>query len=248
MSRKVSTDLLPRLNRSCGLPEFLSRKYADSRLSTAYNKCMSNPWLAIALEDYEGHMGSDNVRQLEALSDLFKRALDLCLPESVAVLGVAGGNGLERMDCAITKRIVGVDINARYLAAVRQRYGALPGLELYSADLAGEHLSLAPVDLVHAALVFEHTGLGRCLENALSLVAPGGKFSVVLQLPSEAEQDVTVTRYSSMQALRDCFALIDVSQFRRRIEEKGFHLYQQEQRSRPSGKAFWLGIFIYGTR
>lgn len=34
--------------------------------------------LAIGLEDYEGHMGSDNVRQLEALSDLFRRALDLC--------------------------------------------------------------------------------------------------------------------------------------------------------------------------
>ena len=209
---------------------------------------MPNPWLAIALEDYEGHMGSDNVRQLEALSDLFKRALDLCSPESVAVLGVAGGNGLQRVDSAITKRIIGLDINARYLEAVRQRYGALPGLELCCADLADKHLSLAPVELVHAALFFEHTGLGRCLENALFLVAPGGKLSVVLQLPSEAEQDVTSTRYSSMQALRDCFALIDVSQFCRKLEGKGFHLFQQEQRSLPTGKAFWLGIFAHRTR
>jgi hypothetical protein len=209
---------------------------------------MSNPWLAIELEDYEGHMGSDNVRQLEALSNLFKRALDLCIPESVAVLGVAGGNGLEQVDPAITKRIVGLDINARYLGAVRQRYGTLPGLELCCTDLDDMPLSQTPVALVHAALVFEHTGLGRCLENALCLVAPGGRFSVVLQLPSTAEQDVTPTRYSSMQALRESFALIDVSQFCLKLEEKRFHLFHQERRSLPSGKAFWLGIFARGTQ
>jgi hypothetical protein len=102
--------------------------------------------------------------------------------------------------------------------------------------------------MVHAALIFEHTGLGRCLENTLSLVAPGGKLSVVLQLPSEAEQGVTPTRYASTQTLRDSFALIDVSQFRRELEGKGFHLFHQEQRSLPAGKAFWHGIFAHGTQ
>lgn len=204
---------------------------------------MSNPWLAIALEDYEGHMGSDNLRQLEALSDLFKRVLDLCSPKSVAVLGVAGGNGLEQIDSAITKRIVALDINPRYIEAIRQRYRTLRGLELCCADLTDTHLSLAPVELVHAALLFEHTGLGRCLDNALLLVAPRGKLSVVLQLPSETEQGVTPTRYLSMQALRDCFALVDVAQFCRELEGKGLHLSHEEQQSLPSGKALWLGIF-----
>jgi hypothetical protein len=204
---------------------------------------MPNPWLEIALEDYEGHMGSDNVRQLGALSDLFKRVLDICVPQSLAILGVAGGNGLERVDTVITKRIVGLDINPRYLETVRQRYSALPGLELHCVDLTGEQLNLAPVDLVHAALVFEHTGLGRCLENALSLVAPRGMVSVLLQLPSKAGQDVTVTRYSSMQTLRNSFALIDVSLFCRELQEKGFRLFKQEQRSLPGEKAFWLGVF-----
>jgi hypothetical protein len=50
---------------------------------------MSNPWLSIPLEDYEGHMGSAGVQQLRILAELFKRALDRCLPESVAVLGIA---------------------------------------------------------------------------------------------------------------------------------------------------------------
>ena len=193
-------------------------------------------------------MGSDEVRQLEPLSDLFRRALDLCRPESVAVLGIAGGNGLERVDSTITKRIVGVDIHANYLGIVRQRYGTLPGLELCCADLAEMPASLTPVALVHAALIFEHTGLGRCLENALLLVAPGGKLSVILQVPSGAEHDVTPTRYSSMQALRNSFALVDAAQFCQKVEEKGFRLFHQEQRSLPTGKTFWLGIFAHGPQ
>ena len=92
---------------------------------------MPNPWLSIPLEDYEGHMGSAGVQQLSVLSELFKRALDRCLPESVAVLGIAGGNGLEHIDDAVTKRIVGVDINERYLYKVQRRFGALAGLELH---------------------------------------------------------------------------------------------------------------------
>jgi hypothetical protein len=31
-------------------------------------------------------MGADNVQQLSALSGLFKRSLDVCLPDSVAIL------------------------------------------------------------------------------------------------------------------------------------------------------------------
>jgi hypothetical protein len=209
---------------------------------------MPNPWLAIPLEDYEGHMGSDNVRQLVALSDLFKCALDLCNPKSVAILGIAGGNGLDQIDPATTKRTIGLDINPRYLEAVRQRYKVLPGLELYCADLADEHLSLVPVALVHAALVFEHTGLGRCLDNALRLVESSGKLSVVVQLPSGTEPDVGSTCYSSMQSLRDRFELIDVAQLCLRLEEKQFHLAHQERRLVPCGKAFWLGIFARRAR
>ena len=62
----------------------------------------SNPWLSIPLADYEGHMGA--VKQLDALSALFARALEVCAPESVAVLGIAGGNGLESLDATLEKR------------------------------------------------------------------------------------------------------------------------------------------------
>jgi hypothetical protein len=71
---------------------------------------MANPWLNIPLADYEGHMGSAQVQQLDALSELFAEALERCRPASIAVLGIAGGNGLDRVDSGITKRIVGIDI------------------------------------------------------------------------------------------------------------------------------------------
>jgi len=59
---------------------------------------MEQPWLQVTLQDYEGHMGASGVGQLAPLADLFAEALAFCRPRSVA--------------------IVGIDINADYLAAV----------------------------------------------------------------------------------------------------------------------------------
>jgi hypothetical protein len=38
------------------------------------------------------------VKQLSVLSELFARALEICVPDSVAVPGIAGDNGLERVN------------------------------------------------------------------------------------------------------------------------------------------------------
>ena len=202
---------------------------------------MSNLWLDIPLEDYEGHMAE--VLQLLVLAELFKCALDHWRPESVAVLGIAGGNGLEQIDRSVTKRIVGVDINQHYLDEVQRRFGTLAGLELHCWDLNQREFNLAPVAMVHAALIFEHVGLGAALENAVALVAPGGRLSIVLQLPSVEEQGVAPTRYTSIQALKRDFALIDREEVQRLLRLKGFQLVEQEHRSLSAGKALWLGVF-----
>jgi hypothetical protein len=205
---------------------------------------MSNPWSDIPLADYERHMNSPEVRQLGALSDLFAEAVALRHPASIAVLGVAGGNGLDRIDDKITGRVVGLDVNPRYLDAVRKRYAELPGLELHRVDLTEETISIEPVQLVHVALVFEHAGVGRALENAISLVAAGGAFSVVLQLPGEAGQDVGKGGFASIQKLASQFSLIDPAGFRAAMEERNFRLVHETRRALPAGKAFWMGIFL----
>ena len=188
-------------------------------------------------------MSSPSVAQLPVLAELFQRVLDRWRPASVAVLGIAGGNGLERIDCSVTKKIVGVDINQHYLETVGGRFGKLPGLELHYRDLTTRDLGLAPVMLVHAALIFEHVGLGVPLNNAQALVEPGGKLSVVLQLPSAEEQEVATTSYTSMQTLKHDFALIDPIAFQQQMAMNGFRLVDQERRHLPAGKAFWLGVF-----
>jgi len=127
------------------------------------------------------------------------------------------------------------------------RLPGLGGLELHCRDLADRDFSLAPVALVHAALIFEHVGLGHALQNAVSLVASGGRLSVVLQLPSQDEQGVASTNYTSMQKLKQDFVLIDIAEFQHLLEQKGFQLVQQERRSLPAGKALWLGVFARGA-
>jgi hypothetical protein len=205
---------------------------------------MSNPWLTVSLADYEGHMRSGEVQQLGVLSDLFAEAVTLCRPASIAVLGIAGGNGLDHIDTTVTKRIVGLDVNPSYLDAVRQRYSLLSGLELYCIDLAEQIIDLQPVQLVHAALVFEHAGTRRCLENALSLVGPGGALSVVLQLPSEIEQGVGTSGFPSIQNLKSHFSFIDPIWLCATLERPKFRLMREMRRSLPAGKEFWMGIFV----
>lgn len=204
---------------------------------------MANPWLTVPLSDYEGHMRSSNVEQLDVLSELFARVLSVTRPASVAILGIAGGNGLEHIDSVLTKRIVGIDVNDDYLEAVRERYASLPGLELHWLDLSKETLRLQPVQLVHAALVFEHAGIGQTLDNALSLVAPGGTMSVVLQRPSQTEAGVSPTAFSTLQNLKPHFTLIDPQWLKETLENRGLVLKEQTEHSLPAGKALWLGIF-----
>jgi hypothetical protein len=204
---------------------------------------MSNPWLRIPLADYEGHMRSAEVRQLDALSDLFAEALEFCRPSSVAVLGVAGGNGLDRVDGNITGRIVGLDLNPLYLEEVRRRYKGRGSLELHCVDLGEQLVDLEPVELVHVALVFEHAGVDRCLQNALSLMSPGGALSVVLQLPGEPEQAVGASPFPSIQKLKSHFSLIDPCWLQEELARHELQLAHESRISLAAGKAFWMGVF-----
>ncbi len=204
---------------------------------------MSNHWLNIPLEDYEGHMSHKNVQQLDALAALFKNALAICRPENISIVGIAGGNGIDQIDHETTKRIVGLDINPQYLNEVRRRFRHLSTLELDCLDLQTERASSSPTTLVHAALIFEHTGLEPALSNVLPLVEKDGKFSVVLQLPSQLEQDVSLTGFSSLQTLKQDFRLIDPDEFTQLMTQNDFHLFQKSCHSLPAGKALWWGLF-----
>jgi hypothetical protein len=217
---------------------------ADSVPDPIQVPVLARPWLSIPLKDYEGHMSAVDVARLPVLAELFRYVLERWRPESVAVVGIAGGNGLEVIDTSVAKRIVGLDINQRYLDEVKKRFDTLAGLELHRCDLTMQPADVPPAALVHAALLFEHTGLGLTLENVLSLVAPGGIFSVVLQLPSAEAKNVAITKYTSLQLLKRQFALIDVTEFRLEMAARRFQPMHEDKRPLPGGKAFWLGVFV----
>jgi hypothetical protein len=134
-------------------------------------------------------------------------------------------------------------VNPLYLEQASERYSDTHPLELHCADLAERLVNLKPVQMVHAALVFEHAGVSLCLENALTMVAPGGALSVVLQLPSASNAGVGASQFSSMQSLQSHFSLIDPVWLQETLAQREFRMVHQVRRSLPAGKGFWMGIF-----
>ena len=83
---------------------------------------------------------------------------------SVAILGVAGGNGVEHAQALPFETIYGVDINADYLAACRARFALLGDrLVLLQRDLTRD--PLPPAQLVIANLLIEYTGVDAFLKR-----------------------------------------------------------------------------------
>ena len=78
---------------------------ADGRRRT---EVFMNPWERIELADYETHMLSKDVFQLQTLNTIMLSQMEY-LPRNVAVLGAAGGNGFEHLKSAET--IYAIDIN-----------------------------------------------------------------------------------------------------------------------------------------
>lgn len=165
-----------------------------------------NPWLAIPLADYEAHMALPEVGQAALLADLLAEAIARHAPRSVAVLGCAGGNGFDRVPADI--RLVGVDVNAHYVATAHDRHRSRDGLELYVGDIAADDLPFAPVDLAFAGLLFEHVDVDAALGRIAAKLAPGGVLVAVLQLPAQVGE-ITPSPYRSLAALAPTMRLVE---------------------------------------
>lgn len=203
-----------------------------------------NVWVDVPLSDYEAHMDSPAVAQLPALVELFAMALSIVRPQSVAVLGIAGGNGLDVLDLRCVTRVVGIDINAEYLATTAARHSDRLPLDLRCLDLSREAVTnIEPVDLVHAALIFEHAGTGPALDAAIQLVAPSGHLSVVLQLPASGDVPAPPSAFASIERVRGESAPVDRDAFVADLRARGFDVVHQHTRAVASGKALWLGVF-----
>jgi len=129
-----------------------------------------NPWKNIELEDYETHMGSEKIFQLQTLNAIMAEQMKYA-PRAVAVLGAAGGNGFEHLNTA--DEIYAVDINESFLKQCANRHDYLGDkLRLVHADL--NQAVLPPCDLLICNLIIEYLGI-----KAFAALLERSKFNIV---------------------------------------------------------------------
>jgi len=208
---------------------------------------MNNPWLEIPLSDYESHMSLPTIAQAEMLAAQFSNALLQFSPESVAVIGCAGGNGFDRIP-STTKRVIGVDINPSYIASASSRYlGRIAGLEFHVADIQACPLQFDPVELIYAALVFEYVSLPAALGNLSRVCRPGARLVSVLQLPSAHVHGVSQSRYQSVQVLAPLMRLIPPGDLAECAASSGFTLESEKTLALESGKEFSIQVYRHAA-
>lgn len=204
---------------------------------------MKNPWLDIPLDDYESHMTLPHVGQSQLLSRLLGEAIESYRPSSIALLGCAGGNGLERVPSTSVERVVGIDINPRYLERTADRYrDHIPRLELFAGDLGVDRFVFEPVDLVFAGLIFEYVDTTKLLEQALSMLTNGGRLVSVVQLPGSIE-DVTPSPYTTLKRISSVLHVVSPNRLAALARESGFDMEAERVVTATGGKAFQVSVF-----
>ena len=133
---------------------------------------MANPWEEISLSDYENHMKLDSVMQLQNMNQMMKGQFNAYPVSSVMILGIAGGNGLEHIDRNKFQKIYGIDINEKYLKAVKERYTDISDiLECIQLNLIKETNKLPKAGLLVANLLIEYIGYD-CFQKTVEQVQP----------------------------------------------------------------------------
>jgi SAM-dependent methyltransferase len=200
-----------------------------------------NPWTVVPAADYERYMGPEGVDQLAPLAAIFQESYLAAQPDRLLVLGCATGNGLEHVNPAVTKRIVGVDVNLQYLGIARQRFFHLgPKLELYCQEAEKFRAAPGSFDLVHAALLFEYLHPEVLVRRIVEWLGDGGTCSVVLQLPGGSGP---ATPSRTMQLIQRAMKLVPPDELTQLFEHYG--LPRKRARTVPleHGKSFWVGAF-----
>jgi SAM-dependent methyltransferase len=200
-----------------------------------------NPWTVVPAADYERHMGPEGVDQLAPLSSLFQEAYLGAQPDRLLVVGSATGNGLEHVDPAVTRRVVGLDVNLQYLGITRQRFFHLgPRLELFCTSALAWRSPPQAFDLVHAALVFEYLHPEPLVARLAEWLADRGTCSVVLQLPG-GEGPPPPSK--ALEIISKAMKLVPPAELTALFTQHGLPLRRSRTVPLRYGKSFWVGTF-----
>ncbi len=204
-----------------------------------------SPWLRIPAVDYEGHMGPGGTDQLSPLDNVLGEVYGEIKPERLLVLGCGTGNGFRHVDPAVTKRVVGVDINSAYIEIARDRYtGLKDSLELCCYYAEKCTFGTESFDMIHSALLLEYLDPETMVQRIASWLMPGGTASFVIQEPSGNDGPVSKTEFKSLQLLGGIMRLMSPEVLGRLAARNGL----REKRSRKiplkGKKQFHMALFV----
>ena len=208
---------------------------------------MSNPWEEIRLDDYENHMRLDSVRQLQTMNAIIKEQFEAYPVETVMVLGVAGGNGLEHIRTDKYRIVYGVDVNEAYLCAVSERYADLSDvLTLLHLDLVQDAERLPQAELLIANLLIEHIGY-EAFRKAVLQSAPE-YVSCVIQINMDENSWVSNSPYlHAFDGLDTIHHQMEEKALAAAMEEIGYVEILREAERLPNGKALVRVDFRWET-
>jgi hypothetical protein len=205
---------------------------------------MRHPWFEIPIADYEAHMALPSVGQAQLLGTALQRTVTQFQPRSLAVLGVAGGNGLDRLQRGLVRRVVALDFNPDYLALCTRRYAAsFTEFEPVLHDLSQGPPGITPVECVFAGLVLEYLCVESFCGYLASLLTTGGSFTALLQLPSPTLPEVSPSPFTSLTRLEPAFSFVDPASLHDSLSAHGFSRVVSDRYDLDSGKSFYYATY-----
>ena len=213
----------------------VSFEQAVQLLQSKDNK--KNPWEEISLETYEKHMSLDSVKQLQLMNQIMKSQFEDYPVDTVMILGIAGGNGLEHIDIKKYKNVYGVDINELYLQETQKRYSNLADiLQCLHLDIVCETEKLPQSQLLVANLLIEYIGYDAFV-RAVNIINPE-YISCVIQINTDEEMWVSDSPYiHAFDGLDEIHHQMESDVLNEKMNSIGFKLILQDMTELPNSKA-----------
>lgn len=198
---------------------------------------MVNPWKEIGLSDYENHMSLDSVKQLQSLNRTMKEQFNDYDVNTVMIMGIAGGNGLEYVNVKKYRKVFGVDINEDFLSAVMERYNYLSGtLECLNIDIINETDKLPEAEFIIANLLIEYVGY-EAFTKAVAIVKPR-YVSCVIQINESEKQWVSDSPYiHAFDGLDRVHCQMDENELTAAMNSAGYKMKKKTKDTLPNGKS-----------
>ena len=198
---------------------------------------MSNPWENIKLSDYENHMSLESVYQLQVLNHMMQEQFADYDIDTIMILGIAGGNGLEHINKEKIKKVYGIDVNQNFLDECRSRFPKLAGtLELLCVDLLEESVQLPSADFLVANLLVEYIGYAR-FQKIIRLVKPT-YVSCIIQInigDSFVSDSPYIHAFDCLETVHHQMAESDLAEC---MSEVGYQRIKTTETELPNGKKF----------